>query len=138
MDLSENEALFKRAVRVLPSGVNSPVRAYRAVGGAPLVIRSAAGADIVDEDGRSFLDFVCSWGPLILGHAHPEVVAVIRESAGRGTTYGAPCCSEIELAEHVVAAYHARATRRHGQTSLRGARRPRRGAVAPHARAVAA
>ena len=105
MDLSENEALFKRAVRVLPSGVNSPVRAYRAVGGAPLVIRSAAGADIVDEDGRSFLDFVCSWGPLILGHAHPEVVAVIRESAGRGTTYGAPCCSEIELAEHVVAAY---------------------------------
>ncbi len=69
------------------------------------MIRSAAGAEIVDEDGRSFLDFVCSWGPLILGHAHPEVVATICESAARGTTYGAPCRAEIELAEHVVAAY---------------------------------
>jgi len=105
MDLSQNEALFERALRVLPSGVNSPVRAFRAVGGTPLVIASAAGAEVVDEDGRSFLDFVCSWGPLILGHAHPEVVAAIQESAGRGTTYGAPCRAEIELAEYVVSAY---------------------------------
>ncbi|MGH7338588.1 MAG: glutamate-1-semialdehyde 2,1-aminomutase, partial [Myxococcota bacterium] len=97
--------LFERARRVLPGGVNSPVRAFRAVGGAPLFVRGAAGAEIEDEDGRRYLDFVASWGPLILGHAHPEVLAAIAAAAGRGTTYGAPCAAEVELAETIVAWY---------------------------------
>jgi glutamate-1-semialdehyde 2,1-aminomutase len=85
--------------------VNSPVRAFRAVGGTPLFIRRAAGAEIEDADGRRYLDFVGSWGPLILGHAHPEVLEAIIGAAGRGTTYGAPCAGEVELAEAIVAAY---------------------------------
>jgi glutamate-1-semialdehyde 2,1-aminomutase len=97
--------LFERALRVLPGGVNSPVRAFRAVGGTPLFVRSAAGAEIEDADGRRYLDFVGSWGPLVLGHAHPEVLAAIVAAAERGTTYGAPCAAEVELAEAIVAAY---------------------------------
>jgi len=100
-----SEELFARARRVLPGGVNSPVRAYRSVGGTPLVVRRAAGAEIEDEDGRRYLDFVGSWGPLVLGHAHPEVLAAIAETAARGTTFGAPCALEVELAEALVAAY---------------------------------
>jgi glutamate-1-semialdehyde 2,1-aminomutase len=97
--------LFERARRVIPGGVNSPVRAFRAVGGTPLFIRSAAGAEIVDADGRRYLDFVGSWGPLILGHAHPEVVAAVAAAASAGMTYGAPCAAEVELAERIVDAY---------------------------------
>jgi glutamate-1-semialdehyde 2,1-aminomutase len=97
--------LFERARRVIPGGVNSPVRAFRAVGGTPLFIRSAAGAEIVDADGRRYLDFVGSWGPLILGHAHPEVVAAVAAAASEGMTYGAPCAAEVELAERIVDAY---------------------------------
>lgn len=100
-----SQALFERARRVIPGGVNSPVRAFRAVGGTPLFIRRAAGAEIEDEDGRSFLDFVGSWGPLILGHAHPEVIAAVQKAAEGGTTYGAPCAAEVELAETIVASY---------------------------------
>jgi glutamate-1-semialdehyde 2,1-aminomutase len=96
---------FARARAVLPGGVNSPVRAYGAVGGTPLVIHAARGAEIVDEDGEAYLDFVGSWGPLILGHAEPRVLAAIEEAASRGTSYGAPCAAEIELGEAVVAAY---------------------------------
>jgi glutamate-1-semialdehyde 2,1-aminomutase len=81
------------------------VRAFRAVGGTPLFIRSAAGAEVEDQDGRRYLDFVGSWGPLILGHAHPEVVGAVADAARRGTTYGAPCAAEVELAETIVAAY---------------------------------
>jgi len=103
--MNRNQILFERALGVLPGGVNSPVRAFRAVGGTPLVLREAGGATICDVDGRSYLDFVGSWGPLILGHAHPEVVAAVCEAATRGTTYGAPCEDEILLAEHVIAAY---------------------------------
>jgi len=100
-----SQALFERALRVIPGGVNSPVRAFRAVGGTPLFVARAEGAEIVDADGRRYLDFVGSWGPLVLGHAHPEVLAAVREAAGRGSTYGAPCAGEVELAEAVVAAY---------------------------------
>jgi glutamate-1-semialdehyde 2,1-aminomutase len=100
-----SKAWFERAQRVVPGGVNSPVRAFRAVGGTPLFIGSAAGAEIEDVDGRRYLDFVGSWGPLILGHAHPEVLAAIEAAARRGTTYGAPCPAEVELAEAMVAAY---------------------------------
>jgi glutamate-1-semialdehyde 2,1-aminomutase len=101
----QSEAWFERAKKVTPGGVNSPVRAFGSVGGTPLVIRSAAGATITDLDGRDYLDFVGSWGPLILGHAHPKVLAAVEAACRRGTSYGAPCQPEIELAEEVVAAY---------------------------------
>ena len=99
--------LYARACRVIPGGVSSPVRAFRAVGGSPLFIVRGAGAQVFDADGRGYLDFVGSWGPLIAGHAHPAVVAAVTEALGRGTTYGAPCVAEVELAERVVAAYPA-------------------------------
>lgn len=98
-------AWFARAKRRIPGGVNSPVRAFRAVGGEPIVIRSGDGARIEDVDGRSYIDFVCSWGPLILGHAHPAIVEAVRRAAERGTTYGALCEVEIELAETVTSLY---------------------------------
>ena len=93
--------LFDRAKRVLPGGVNSPVRAFRAVGGTPFFVAHAAGARITDVDGNSYVDYVCSWGPLILGHAHPAVLDAVRAAAERGWTYGAPCAVEVELAEEV-------------------------------------
>ncbi|MEZ4654348.1 MAG: glutamate-1-semialdehyde 2,1-aminomutase [Candidatus Eisenbacteria bacterium] len=101
----QSKALFERAERVLSGGVSSPVRAFRAVGGTPLVLREAHGSTVTDVDGRSYLDFVGSWGPLILGHAHPAVVNAVQETAARGTTFGAPCPQEIELAELVVSLY---------------------------------
>ena len=97
-----SRALMERARTLLPGGVSSPVRAYRAVGGEPLVIESGAGALITDVDGREYVDYVCSWGPLILGHAHPAVVEAVREAAGRGTSFGAPSEPEIALAERIV------------------------------------
>jgi glutamate-1-semialdehyde 2,1-aminomutase len=103
----QSEAWFERAKKVTPGGVNSPVRAFGSVGGTPLVIRSAAGAVVTDSDGRDYLDFVGSWGPLILGHAHPKIVAAVEAACRRGMSYGAPCQPEIELAEEVVAAYPA-------------------------------
>ncbi len=101
----QSAQLFERAQQVIPGGVNSPVRAFRGVGGTPLFIRSARGATISDADGRSYIDYVGSWGPMILGHAHPEVIAAIREAAERGTSYGAPTELEIELAEEVIAVF---------------------------------
>lgn len=98
-------AWMARAERVIPSGVSSPVRAFRAVGGTPLVFRSGRGAEIEDVDGNRYIDFVCSWGPLILGHAHPEVQHAIANVSARGTSFGAPCEPEIELAEWIVGAY---------------------------------
>ncbi|MBJ95085.1 MAG: aspartate aminotransferase family protein [Rickettsiales bacterium] len=103
--MNQNDKIFARALKVLPGGVNSPVRAFRAVGGTPLVLKEARGAQVVDAAGRNYLDFVGSWGPLILGHAHPEVVAAICEAAAKGTTYGAPCKDEVLLAEEVISAY---------------------------------
>jgi len=99
--------LYERACRVIPGGVNSPVRAFRAVGGTPLFISRGAGAEVFDADGRAYLDFVGSWGPLIAGHAHPAVIAAVSKALARGMTYGAPCAAEVELAERVVAAYPA-------------------------------
>jgi glutamate-1-semialdehyde 2,1-aminomutase len=96
---------FKRAEKVLPGGVDSPVRAFGAVGGDPLVIANAHGSTITDVDGNDYLDFVGSWGPLILGHAHPKVIEAVETAARRGTSYGAPCRPEIELAEKVVELY---------------------------------
>src|SRR5215468_1026306 len=99
--------LFERARRAIPGGVSSPVRAFRAVGGTPLFIARGAGARVIDADGRTYLDLVCSWGPLIAGHAHPEVVAAVSAAVARGMSFGAPCAAEVELAERVVAAYPA-------------------------------
>jgi glutamate-1-semialdehyde 2,1-aminomutase len=99
---ARSAALYARACRVLPGGVNSPVRAMRAIGRDPLFIESGAGAEIVDVDGNSYIDYVCSWGPLIAGHAAPSVVAAVTEAAARGTSYGAPTAGEVELAEQVA------------------------------------
>lgn len=99
-----SEDLFTRATELLPGGVNSPVRAFRAVGGTPRFIRSAQGATITDVEGRTYIDYVGSWGPMILGHADPEVVAALSETAARGTSFGAPHELELELAEEIIAA----------------------------------
>ncbi|OAA26431.1 glutamate-1-semialdehyde 2,1-aminomutase [Frankia sp. EI5c] len=97
-----SEDLFQRAQRVVPGGVNSPVRAFRAVGGTPRFMVSGEGARLVDADGRSYVDLVCSWGPMILGHAHPDVVEAITAAAARGTSFGTPTPGEVELAELIV------------------------------------
>jgi glutamate-1-semialdehyde 2,1-aminomutase len=96
---------WERALRVMPGGVSSPVRAFKAVGGAPPVIASASGAEIRDTTGKSYVDLVGSWGPLILGHAHPDVVEAVARAARDGLSFGATCAREIELAEHVLARY---------------------------------
>ena len=98
-----SQALFDRATAVTPGGVNSPVRAFGAVGGTPRFIASAAGPYLVDADGNEYVDLICSWGPMILGHAHPAVVEALREAAGRGTSYGAPTEGEVLLAEEIAA-----------------------------------
>ncbi|MHB8244611.1 MAG: glutamate-1-semialdehyde 2,1-aminomutase [Acidimicrobiales bacterium] len=97
-------ALFDRALKVIPGGVNSPVRAFSSVGGSPLFIASASGAYVTDVDGNEYLDYVQSWGASLLGHAHPAVVAAVREAATRGTTYGAPTEGEVLLAEAITSA----------------------------------
>ena len=104
---NRSEALYERAVRVIPGGVSSPVRAFRAVGGTPRFIARGSAQHVTDADGNTYLDFVNSWGALILGHAHPAVVSAITEAAGNGTTFGAPCAGEVELAERIVASYSA-------------------------------
>jgi len=94
---------FEEARRIIPGGVNSPVRAFGAVGGTPVFLESGRGAIVRDADGREYIDYLGSWGPLIAGHAHPRVVAALREQAGRGTTFGAPTELETELARRVLA-----------------------------------
>jgi glutamate-1-semialdehyde 2,1-aminomutase len=93
-----------RAVRLFPGGVNSPVRAFRAVGGVPRVIERASGAHLWDVDGNRLIDYIGSWGPMILGHAHPAVIRAVTEAAARGTSFGAPNPGEVALAEEIVAA----------------------------------
>ncbi|TIC80113.1 glutamate-1-semialdehyde-2,1-aminomutase [Nocardioides sp. GY 10127] len=94
--------LFDRARAVTPGGVNSPVRAFNAVGGTPRFIRSAQGAWLTDVDGNEYVDLICSWGPMLLGHAHPEVQAAVAAAVARGTSYGTPTEPEVELAEEIV------------------------------------
>jgi glutamate-1-semialdehyde 2,1-aminomutase len=101
MHTQRSEELFAAARRVLPGGVDSPVRAFRAVGGTPRFIQRGAGAHIWDADGNEYIDYVLSWGPLILGHAHPDVLAAIIQAAQDGTSFGAPTARETELAELV-------------------------------------
>ncbi|MFL6227515.1 MAG: glutamate-1-semialdehyde 2,1-aminomutase [Pyrinomonadaceae bacterium] len=99
-----SEKLFARATELMPGGVNSPVRAFRGVGGTPRFIASAKGATMTDVDGRTYIDYVGSWGPMILGHADDEVLAALREALARGTSYGAPTELECEVAEEIIAA----------------------------------
>ncbi|WP_280154512.1 glutamate-1-semialdehyde 2,1-aminomutase [Piscinibacter sp. XHJ-5] len=97
-----NESLFERAQRVIPGGVNSPVRAFRAVGGTPRFITRAEGATIIDAEGRRYIDYIGSWGPMILGHGHPAVLEAVQRAASEGFSFGAPTEREIELAEEIL------------------------------------
>ncbi|NML54929.1 glutamate-1-semialdehyde 2,1-aminomutase [Streptomyces sp. R302] len=98
-----SQTLFDRASLVTPGGVNSPVRAFRAVGGTPRFMVSGTGPYLTDADGREYVDLVCSWGPMILGHAHPEVTAAVQAAVARGTSFGTPGEGEVALAEEIVA-----------------------------------
>jgi glutamate-1-semialdehyde 2,1-aminomutase len=101
----KSEDLFRKALRLMPGGVNSPVRAFRAVGGEPLFVASGKGARITDVEGRSYLDYVLSWGPLILGHCHPQVMEALARVLETGTSFGASTPAEVELAEQIQAAF---------------------------------
>src|SRR5262245_56827227 len=96
---TRNDELFRRAQQSIPAGVNSPVRAFRAVGGAPPFFERAWGAYLWDADGRRYIDYVGSWGPMLAGHTHPEVVEAVQAAAARALSFGAPTEAEIELAE---------------------------------------
>jgi glutamate-1-semialdehyde 2,1-aminomutase len=101
--MQTNEELFARAQRVIPGGVNSPVRAFRAVGGTPRFIQRAQGAYMWDAQGQKYIDYIGSWGPMILGHGHPAVVEAVTRAAADGFSFGAPTEREIELAEAIIA-----------------------------------
>jgi glutamate-1-semialdehyde 2,1-aminomutase len=99
---TRSSELYRRALEVIPGGVNSPVRAMRAIGRDPIFIARGEGAELIDVDANRFIDYVCSWGPLIHGHAHPRIVAAVAEAAARGTSFGAPTPGEVELAGEVA------------------------------------
>ena len=102
MTTNGNQELFNRALHLIPGGVNSPVRAFGSVGGTPRFIKKAKGSRIHDEDGKEYIDFVGSWGPMILGHAHPDILEAIMKTAVNGTSFGAPTAAEVEIAELIV------------------------------------
>ena len=102
MNITNSISLFQEAQTLLPGGVDSPVRAFRAVGGQPLFIERGEGPYLFDVDGNRYIDYVLSWGPLITGHAHPNVVKAIQDAAIKGTSYGAPSPLEVELAKCVM------------------------------------
>src|SRR5450756_1293507 len=101
MTHTKSEELFRRAVEKIPGGVNSPVRAFRGVGGQPVFIARGEGSHLFDVDGNEYIDYVGSWGPLLLGHCHPEIVAAVREALEKGTSFGAPTEREVDLAEAI-------------------------------------
>lgn len=107
MNTAKSKELFEKSLRVIPGGVNSPVRAYRAVGRTPLFIDRAAGDRIFDADGNEYIDYVCSWGPGILGHAHPQVIEAVQKACEKGLTYGAPTEKELILAQMITEAMPA-------------------------------
>lgn len=100
--MTSNELLFSRALRVIPGGVHSPVRSFKAVGGVPIFFKEAHGAWLIDEEGRRYADLMNSWGPMILGHGHPDVIEAIHQQVDRALTFGAPTKSDVELAEMIV------------------------------------
>ena len=105
MKNTQSRKLFDKAKTLIPGGVNSPVRAFNSVGSSPFFVAGASGASVRDADGNRYIDYMASWGPMILGHAHPAVVRAIREAARRGTSYGAPTAAEVEMAETVTKAF---------------------------------
>ena len=102
MDIQNSKTAFKTACEVIPGGVNSPVRAFKSVGGQPVLISKGKGSKITDIDGNEYIDFISSWGPLILGHAYQPIVEAIQRTAELGTSYGAPTLAETEMAELIV------------------------------------
>ncbi|MBI2856168.1 MAG: glutamate-1-semialdehyde 2,1-aminomutase, partial [Chloroflexi bacterium] len=104
MNMQHSSQLFTQAQRFMPGGVNSPVRSFKGVGGTPPFIQRGSGSHIWDADGNEFIDYVCSWGPLVLGHAHPKVVEAVRSMAERGLSFGAPTEGEVELSRMIVEA----------------------------------
>ncbi len=101
MNHSKSESLFRRAQELIPGGVNSPVRAFRSVGGNPLFLARGEGSHVVDVDGNRYIDYVGSWGPLLLGHRHPAILEALERELSIGTSFGAPTAQEIELAEAI-------------------------------------
>src|SRR6185503_11358078 len=99
MNRSQSEALFAEALNYLPGGVNSPVRAFRAVGGQPFFAQRAKGARVWDVDDNEYIDYVCTWGPAILGHAHPKIISAIKAAADHGTSFGIPSPLEVTMAK---------------------------------------
>src|SRR5436853_3246479 len=104
MNHCKSEALFRRAQELIPGGVNSPVRAFRSVGGNPVFIARGEGSHLFDADGNRYIDYVGSWGPLLLGHRHPEIIRALEGALADGTSFGAPTEREVELAEEIRAA----------------------------------
>src|SRR5437016_2118393 len=99
--MSQSQQLFKLAQQYIPGGVNSPVRNFRGVGGEPVFIKQGRGAYLIDADGHEYIDYVCSWGPLIAGHAHPYVLEKVSEAIQQGLSFGAPTEAEVRLAQKV-------------------------------------
>ena len=99
MSHAKSKKLFAEALKYIPSGVNSPVRAFRAVGGNPFFVDKAKGARIWDVDGNELIDYVCTWGPAILGHAHPKIISAVRAAARNGTSFGIPNPDEVKIAK---------------------------------------
>ena len=97
-----SKKLFEEAKKVIPGGVNSPVRAFKSVGGSPIFIKEAKGAYLYDEDGNKYIDYISSWGPMIIGHAHPEIINAVENQSRKGTSYGIPTELETKMAELVV------------------------------------
>jgi len=95
----QSEKLFTKALKFIPGGVNSPVRAFRAVGGQPFFVNKARGARVWDVDGNELIDYVCTWGPAILGHAHPKIISAVKSAADRGTSFGIPNPFEVTMAK---------------------------------------
>ena len=100
MNHDQSHALFARAQQLLPGGVNSPVRAFRSVGGTPLFFQKGVGSQVQDADGRWYTDYVGSWGPMILGHAHPEVIEAVQKAVVDGLSFGAPTEREVDIADY--------------------------------------
>src|SRR3989344_6746110 len=99
---SRNQVLFENAQRLIPGGVNSPVRAFKSVGGTPVFFKRGLGSKLWDEDDKQYIDYVGSWGPMILGHAHPEVIAAVQKTAANSLSFGAPTALELEMAELLI------------------------------------
>ena len=102
MNINTSKELYKKAKNIIPGGVNSPVRAFDSVGGSPLFIRKAEGAYLYDEDGNKYIDLISSWGPMLLGHADPDVLKAVTETAKNSTSFGAPTRLEIEIADLIT------------------------------------